>query len=348
MVARSKNHRRVSRRRLEELPREELLGLRLCDLPLKIEGSWIEPLIGKVRAELSARGLRFRPHFWLSDEWFCPDGVPGVGIPFYLAHPRLMRLERSEMLEVEGGNREDCLKLLRHELGHAVDHAYGLCRRRIWRNTFGRSSDPYPEWYRPNPRSRRFVQHLDAWYAQAHPDEDFAETFAVWLRPRSNWRKRYERWPAVKKLEVVDEMMRELVDKPPRVRSRATPDSLPRLRRTLRTHYERKRARYGVDFSEVYDRDLARLFSDSAEHRHHPSAAGFLRKHRPEIRELVAKWTGEYVFTVDQVLKEMIGRCRQLRLRAVGSERRLKLDFAILLTVHSATYQYRGRDWHPV
>ena len=25
--------------------------------------------------------------------------------------------------------------------------------------------------------------HLDPWYAQSHPDEDFAETFAVWLTP---------------------------------------------------------------------------------------------------------------------------------------------------------------------
>ena len=135
--------------------------------------------------ELAARELVFRPRFWLSDEWFSPAGVPGVGIPFYLAHPRLMRLERHQMFEVEGGTREGCLRLLRHELGHAVDHAYRLSRRKDWRDVFGSASLPYPDAYRPNPASKRFVQHLDGWYAQAHPDEDFAETFAVWMTPRA-------------------------------------------------------------------------------------------------------------------------------------------------------------------
>ena len=28
-------------------------------------------------------------------------------------------------------------------------------------------------------------------YAASHPEEDFAETFAVWLTPRSNWRQSF-------------------------------------------------------------------------------------------------------------------------------------------------------------
>ena len=304
--------------------------------------------MGRVRRELTNRGLRLNPHFWLADEWFSPEGVPGVAIPFYLAHPRLMRLERSQMLEVEGGSREECLRLLRHELGHAIHHAFRLHRRRRYQNVFGVSSEPYPDYYQPNPASKRYVQHLDDWYAQSHPDEDFAETFAVWLAPRSRWRETYASWPALEKLEYVDELMAELAGQAPLVRSRARPYSLPRLRKTLREHYEQKRARYSVGYSNAFDRDLLRLFSDDPRHAHRETAASFLRRHRREIRALVATATGEYQFTVDQVLKEMIGRCKELRLRVQGNERKLKLDFAIMLTVQTMHYLYRGREWHPV
>ncbi len=129
-------------------------------------------------------------------------------MPFYLAHPRLARLERKMFKEVEGGTQRQCMQILRHEAGHIVQHAYALHRRRKWQEMFGRSSSPYPESYRPNPNSRDYVQHLPRWYAQSHPDEDFAETFAVWLTPRSNWRQRYAEWPgALEKLEFVDELM---------------------------------------------------------------------------------------------------------------------------------------------
>jgi hypothetical protein len=252
------------------------------------------------------------------------------------------------MLDCEGGTREECLRLLRHELGHAVQHGFQVQRRRTWQRTFGKSSEPYPEYYRPNPASRRYVQHLDGYYAQCHPDEDFAETFAVWLRPRSDWRRRYEGWPAIKKLQYVDELMKDLAGERPVVRSRAKPYSMPTLRRTLRTHYTRKREHYSVGFTDAYDRDLERLFRPAGGRKVGESASAFLRRHRREIRETVCNWTGEYQFTCDQVLKEMIGRCRELKLRAVGSERRLKLDFAILLTMHSMRYLHRGREWHPV
>lgn len=320
----------------------------MCDLGLRIEGSWLEDQIERVQWELEMRGLTLHPHFWIGDEWFSPENVPGVAVPFYLAHPRLMRLERNQMLECEGGTRDECLRLLRHELGHAVQHGYQVQRRRGWQRAFGKSSEPYPEYYRPNPASRRFVQHLDGYYAQCHPAEDFAETFAVWLRPRSDWRRRYADWPALKKLEYVDELMKDLAGAKPVVRSRAKPYSLPSLRRTLRTHYARKREHYSVGFTDAYDRDLMRLFRPAESRKVGESASAFLRRHRREIREIVCNWTGEYQFTCDQVLKEMIGRCRELKLRAVGSERRLKLDFAILLTMHSMHYLHRGRYWHPV
>ena len=250
------------------------------------------------------------------------------------------------MFEVEGARREECIKLLRHECGHAVQHAYQLQRLRRWQKAFGKASTPYPELYRPNPHSKRFVQHLDAWYAQSHPEEDFAETFAVWLTPRSRWRQRYARWPARKKLELVDELMGEIADAKPRVRSRARPFALSKLRKTLRQHYEEKREFYSPGYTDLYDPDLRRLFSSDPRHAHRETAAAFLRRNRREIRDTVAEWTGDYLFTLEQVLKDMMGRCKELKLRVQSTERQTKLAFCIMLTVHSMQYVFTGRDWH--
>src|SRR5712671_7614381 len=203
------------------LPDEQLLGLRLKDLKVTVDGTWLEACLGTLHEELEERGIRARPHAWISSEWFSPENTPGIAIPFYLAHPRLMQLERKMILDVEGGTLPECLRILRHEAGHALQHAYQLHRRRRWQKLFGRSSTRYPSYYRPNPASRNHVQHLRLWYAQSHPDEDFAETFAVWLTPRSSWRKRYEGWPALKKLQYVDELMAELAGRKP-VLSRRT------------------------------------------------------------------------------------------------------------------------------
>ena len=203
---------------------ERLLETRICDLGLSLGGTAMETRIHALYSELERRGIRFRPHFWLSDEWFSPARIPGVAIPFYLAHPRLIRLERSQMLEAEGASQTWCMRILRHEAGHALDHAYQLRRRRRWQQLFGRSSQPYPAIYRPRPFSKRYVHHLDAWYAQSHPDEDFAETFAVWLTPRASWRRNYQGWPALRKLEYIDELMSEIGPRVAAVRTRRQVD----------------------------------------------------------------------------------------------------------------------------
>ncbi|MEM9190984.1 MAG: putative zinc-binding metallopeptidase [Myxococcota bacterium] len=327
---------------------DEILDLRFCDLGLTLEGTWVEEQLERLFLELEERDLRLRPHFWLADEWFSPDHVPGIAIPFYLAHPRLMRVERKMMYEVEGGTRAECMKLLRHEAGHAVQHGYRLHLRRRWQKIFGKSSEPYPDFYRPRPGSRRFVHHLDGWYAQSHPVEDFAETFAVWLTPRSGWRSRYAGWPALRKLEYVDELMAELAGEAPPVKSRQRPYAVTRLRHTLREHYEKRMAHYRPGYTEAYDHDLTRLFSDEARYQNSLSAATFIRRHRPAVRRQVADWTGAYQFTIDQVLKEMIGRCRFLQLRLTKSEARTRTDFAIMLTVHTVNTLRRGHEWHPL
>jgi hypothetical protein len=287
--------------------------------------------------------LRFRPHFWLSDEWFCPDGVPGVAIPFYLAHPRLARLEQNQMLEVEGGSTEWGLRILRHEVGHAIENAYGLRRLKQRRMLFGPTSRKYPEYYTPRPYSKSYVTHLDFWYAQSHPDEDFAETFAVWLGPASDWRKRYTGWRALKKLEYVDALMAGLVGRPPRVRRRLQPDHIAGLHKTLAEHYANRRAHYRIEEPELWDRDLRRLFSAAPEHAGNLRAARFIQKHRREARRLVRRWTGEYQYTIDQVLEGMIERCRELGLRLTGPEDKTQLEFLVLLTVQTVNYLHSGR-----
>lgn len=325
------------------LPDEALLDLRLCDLPITIAGSGLEPRIAELQDELTARGLTFRPHFWLSSEWFSPDGVPGIAIPFYLAHPRLMKLEESQMLEIEGGEPGWCMKILRHEAGHVFDNAYNLRSRRTRRRLFGSPKQDYPDFYLPKPYSKSFVLHLDSWYAQSHPDEDFAETFAVWMTPNSDWRNRYQEWPALKKLEYVDRLMHEVAGLAPVTRARREVEPLRSLRRTLRAHYKEKREHYGVEYPNFTDRDLRKLFSDDPAYAKNKLAAAFIQRVRRNVRRVVAEWTGSYQYTIDQVIEDMIARCRQLKLRLKYPDERTQLDFTIVLTVQTMNYLHSGR-----
>jgi hypothetical protein len=320
---------------------EELLDLRLADLPVRIEGT-LADRIGQLRSELEDRGLRLPIHFYLADEWFTPDGATSIAIPFYLAHPRLEKLEETQMFEVEGGEHEWAMRILRHEAGHALDNAFRLRLKRQRREIFGNPSTPYPEFYTPRPHSKSFVLHLDSWYAQSHPDEDFAETFAVWLTPNSEWRARYSGWPAIKKLEYMDALMKSLRGTDPRVDNPVEIDPLPYLRKTLRQHYRTKRKHYGVDYPNFYDRDLRRIFSDAPEYAGNLTAAQFIARIRRPVRRVVANWTGIFQYTIDQVLEDMIARCRELKLRLAVSEDVARQEFTVLLTVQAMNYLHSG------
>jgi hypothetical protein len=239
------------------------------------------------------------------------------------------------------------MRILRHETGHVMQHSYNLQRRRRWQQLFGRSSTPYPEYYRPNPTSRSHVQHLRLWYGQSHPDEDFAETFAVWMGPRAAWRKRYEGWPALEKLEYVDALVAEIGMAKPELTSRKVVEPASRNRTTLASYYESRQMRYITDPPTVYDRDLRRIFSDDPRHRRSPLATAFLRRHGARIRSTVAKWTGQYQLSIDAVLDDMMIRCHDLNLRAVGPERQLVIDFTVLLTskIVKSLYNHTRRPW---
>ncbi len=321
---------------------EQLLEVRLCDLGVKIEGTELEDRIDRLDRELGEAGFVFRPHFWLSHGWFTPDGTSGIAMPFYLAHPRLAALERKQMLEVEGGSESWCMRILRHEVGHALDNVYRLHFRKRYKELFGSWSVPYPEFYDPKPYSKKYVQHLDMWYAQSHPAEDFAETFAVWLRPSSRWKTRYRDWPALRKLEYVDELMKQIAPQKPPAMTRKQFFRLARLKKALREYYAEKRAHYARGRPDFYDNDLRKLFSDDPKFKDRPTAAKFLRTIKPDLRAMVARWTGEYRYTIEQVLDDIIGRCRELKLRLVRSPERTKLDTIVMVTVQTMNYLHDG------
>jgi len=297
---------------------DELLDLRLRHLPVRIRGTYLEARIERLYSELEVRGLRFRPHIWLSEEFFTPDGIPGFAIPFYLTHPRLMRLERRQMLEVEGASEGECMRILRHEAGHALDNAFRLHGLRQWKSLFGSFRKPYPTWYRPKPDSHNYVLNLNAWYAQAHPAEDFAETFAVWLKPGWRWRRRYQGWRALEKLEYVDRLMSRLIGKKPHdAGRRRVVDPVRDLQMTLGEHYSKKRAFYTIDWPIEYDKNLFRIFSSDDRFAPQPAAATFLSRTRRDLRTAVAQATGMHPYVVDHILTHMIQRSRLLKLRLV-------------------------------
>jgi hypothetical protein len=333
--------RRPRARAWTRLSDDELLKLRFCDLKLKLRGTRVAPKIRRLYQELDARELNFRPHCWLAEEWFSPDGTPGIAIPFYLAHPRLERLERRLMREVEGGNSNWLMRILRHEAGHAIDTAYRLRRRRGWREIFGPASLPYPDRYKPRPGSRRYVQHLDAWYAQSHPTEDFAETFAVWLQPRSRWRAHYANWPALEKLEFVEQAMQELRGQRPKVRDRAEIEPIAADTRTLGQHYRRKLARYQRMRRTLADAMIRRVFGAPREAKRARSAATFMRRFKHDVRRAARRRTDASDYVIHQVLRLIIERCVAARL-TVNVPARAARHNAVWLTLRLLKVLHQG------
>ncbi|HET9694781.1 MAG TPA: putative zinc-binding metallopeptidase [Steroidobacteraceae bacterium] len=310
---------------------EALLDTRFCDLRLSLRSSGLEEAVQRLYGELRQKGIRFRPHVWLSEEWFSPDGTPGIAIPFYLAHPRLQRLERRFMHEVEGGTDKWLMRILRHEAGHAIDTAFALRRRKSWRETFGKASRRYPSRYFPRPGSRRFVLHLGHWYAQSHPTEDFAETFAVWLPSRSRWRSQYAGWPALRKLEYVDRTMRALEGRRAVQLNRDVVEPLAENTRTLREHYRRKQRRYETDTARTYDRRLQRVFGTVETHPNGANAGRFLREVQPQLKRLLVRRARMHPYLVQHVLRTATHRARRMNLRLKHNQRNTKRELVVML-----------------
>jgi hypothetical protein len=310
---------------------EELLKVRLCDLRVSIDRSSLKPHIRRLYAELESRGIHFRPHVWLGEEWFSPDGVPGIAVPFYLAHPRLEQLERRIMRTVEGGNARWLMRILRHEAGHALDNAYRLRRRKCWRELFGPASRPYPRRYRARPGSRRYVHHLGEWYAQAHPTEDFAETFAVWLKPHSDWRRSYADWPAFEKLQLVEALMGSVGARRAPVHNRERVEPIDANTRTLAQHYRRKLARHRHYRRGLADDMLQRLFSTERAHANTMRASTLLRAQKAALVSAVADELATPLYSVHQMLRLLIERSEALVLYVRGNRREAVRDVRAML-----------------
>ena len=301
---------------------EQLLDKRFCDLHLRLRGTAVHNRIARLYRELAARGIAFRPHAWLAEDWFSPDGVPGFAVPFYLAHPRLTRLERKMTGVAEGSNANWQMRILRHEAGHAFDSAYRLRRRARWRALFGHASRRYAQQYRARPASHHHVQHLGEWYAQAHPTEDFAETFAVWLQPKSAWRRRYATWPAKRKLEYVAQLAAEIGRQRPAVAGRDRVEALEDNARTLREHYRRKRRAERRRHRALADSLLRKVFSSQqAARAGAPPAATLLRGLKVSVRTTLEQRAGVDRYGAQQLLRLAIERCERLQLYQRGTRR---------------------------
>jgi hypothetical protein len=326
-----------------ELDDEALLQRRIRGLKLRLDGSGLEPLIRQLHEELSAKGLVFHPPCHIGDEWFVPEGVPIIFIPFYLAHPRLRKLERRMILEVEGGSRRTFMKLIRHEAAHAYSYAYRLYRKRKWQHTFGVASTEQNEFYQPKPHSRSYVLHLDNWYAQSHPDEDFAETFAVWLTPGLNWRRRYKGWKALEKLEYVDALMQSLVGVPPVHQPDYRVQDYDCLNVKLATHYRRKRKLYEDEFPDFYDSDLRQLFPTDAGDPDRMPASVFLKRNRQVLLQSICNWSNGRKYRVNDLLSKLITRCTALDLYVAANDPKLLIETAAFLTTLVMNHLFTGK-----
>jgi len=323
------------------LPDAELLRLRICEVHVPVDGSAVWPQVLTLMEELKAKGLTFVPALYFGDEWFSPEDVPAIAIPFYLSHPRLIALEKRFMLEVEGGDATSFLRLLRHECGHAIEHAYGLHRRPQRRAVFGpRSADYDPDTYRPQPYSRSFVRNLPNWYAQAHPDEDFAETFAVWLDPQSQWAEQYKGWKALTKLQWLDALMQKIAQQPPLVTGGPRPSNAARMQTTLENFYKRRRRLYATDTPDFFDRDLTALFVSGGQG---PKAHAFLRRQRKLIIDVVAEWTDERKITVELLLKKLMDRTQQLDLTLGRDETVASMHVCAFVATLVTNFRFTGK-----
>jgi hypothetical protein len=320
---------------------KELLSRRISDLSLAIQGTRLETLIAELYRELEAAAISFKPKCYLADEWGCPQGVPVIGIPFYLANPELSTVE-DILSGIEPENDEEVMMCLRHESGHAFNYAFRLYRKLEWRQIFGKFSQPYQEDYKPVPFNASFVRHLPGWYAQKHPDEDFAETFAVWLTPGSNWAIRYAENPALSKLKYVDKLVRQYGRKPPIVNEEKLDNPVQELTMTLDSWYETGHdPRHTVfNFKRTLDNDLQSLFPAL----HGRPAADFLRTNERRLIREVNHWTGMNRQLLKTLTDELLDRVQFLDLKIEPKQNLTQMiGAAVFLSTLAMNYLHSGR-----
>jgi hypothetical protein len=325
---------------------QELLSRPIRELGLKLEGSPVERFVEQLRRELDAKGLaKFRPGFYLTDEWGCPSGEPIIGIPFYLANADLAQLEK-ETHDLE--DAREIMMYLRHEAGHAFTYAYKLHTKPEWKKMFGPFRRPYRDNYQPAPFSRDYVRHLPGWYAQKHPDEDFAETFAVWLTPRSNWRKRYRGWGAMEKLLYLNRLARKLGKSDPPRRRGQTDITVDDMETTVAEFYHQNASEEVAVTELTPDTDLRDIFRVSKRRKTAMPAREFLHQHRKAVTDKVAQWTGAQRPLIKALMDTIEKRAGELDLRAdkVRSAEHLA-EVTAYATALVMTYVTKGKFIQP-
>jgi putative zinc-binding metallo-peptidase len=327
-----------------------LYGSPIRDLKLAIADTRLAPVIDEFRAELRARGLtKITPTFYLSTEWGVSFGTVAVGIPFYLARPELTELHDEEVGHIEGFNHADILRYLRHEMGHVLNYAYKLYDDESWVKVFGSITQPYREDYRPQPFSRRFVRHLPGWYAQKHPDEDWAETFAVWMTPTADWRADYAQWPsALAKLELCDRLVATFAVREPLVTSTEREDDVAALDYSLREFYKSLPAEPEPGAAGL-DGDLRAIFDDLIEYGEGVAAqetrpAGeLIRRLERQLMADVFRWTGHFPEKTRSLMRDLAKRADALRqVYPRAAEAQAIVGVTTLVTSLAMNFVHRG------
>jgi len=324
---------------------QEILNKPIKDLGLKIEGSPLERFVEELYRELASKKLtKFRPAVYLTDEWGCPSGEPIIGIPFYLAHPALAQLEK-ETNDLE--DAREVMMFLRHEAGHAFNYAYKLHRTSEWKQLFGPFRRPYHDNYRPVLFSRNHVRYLPGWYAQKHPDEDFAETFAVWLTPRSAWRKRYQGWGAMAKLRYMERIARELANSDPLRRRAETDVTVDDMEMTVADFYHRNGQEVQIG-DVLMDNDLRDIFDASKRRKSAKPAQQFLQEHRKTVVDKVAYWTGAQRPWVKKLVEAIEKRLGELNLFAdLQREAEHLVQITVYATALAINFVAKGKFVQP-
>jgi hypothetical protein len=326
-----------------------LYGAPIRDLELSIEDTRLAPVIEAFRNELRARGItKVVPRFYLSTEWGVPFGTVSIAIPFYLARPELTELHGEEVGHIEGFNEHDILRYLRHEMGHVVNYAYRLYDREAWVKLFGSITQPYRDDYRPQPFSRRFVRHLPGWYAQKHPDEDWSETFAVWMTPDRDWRADYAQLPtALAKLEFCAATMHEIESSEPLVTAAEVDEDVGELAISLKDYY-RNMSTESESGAAGLDGDLRSIFDDLAEEapdagKEMLPAGALIRRLERQLMADVFRWTGHFPEKTRTLIRDLAKRADALRqVYPRSAENQAAVSVTILVTSLAMNFVHRG------
>jgi hypothetical protein len=321
------------------------LAVPIRDLNLTIAGTSLEPILATFEKELEAAGIKkLRPRFYLSTEWGVPYDTIAIAIPFYLARPELTLLQAEQACHVEGSGPKDILRYLRHEMGHVVNYAYRLHETKEWVERFGPMSKPYEEEYRPRPFSREFVHHLPGWYAQKHPDEDWAETFAIWMTPASDWRAQYAKWPgALRKLECCDRMMKDVVDRDPVTTAAELDEDVGSLTLSLHQFYQDG---LGAPSERPLGLDhmLSSVFADNDPTGVRLAASDLIRRIERDLPGSVFQWTGHMPERTRWLLHTLAERADALTLTyRVDQEQALTIALTSLVTALAMNWLQSGK-----